>query len=92
MLRPLLQIKLWLLDRLRRFVGGPRRAHFHPGRQIIDLPLRELLLRRHLKVGVAVADRLNHQTFRRLARNDRQLARFAAFERQLFRIKSKPAF
>ena len=46
----------------------PRRAELHPLFEDRDFLVRQLLLRRHLEVGILVADRLDDQRLVRIAR------------------------
>ena len=69
-----------------------RRAHFHPGDQIVDLRVGKFLaLRRHLQVRIGVTDGFDQQTFFRIAGNDRR-ARVAAFLPAAFPIELQAAF
>ena len=60
------------LDDVRRLVARIGRAHLHPGLEVGDHRVGQLLLRRHLEVLILVVDRLDEQTFLRIARDDRR--------------------
>ena len=50
----------------RRVRGGPRCPEPHPSRELGDVRVRQLLLRRHLRF-IEIADGLNQETLARLA-------------------------
>ena len=68
------------------------RAQFDPGHEVGDLAVRKLLaFRRHLQIGIGVADGFDEHTFFRIAGNDHR-AVLAAFEQAFVGIEQQAAF
>src|SRR5204863_9303594 len=75
---------------LRGIAGGPGRAHLDPAGDVVDDRGRQLLLRRHLEVGVDVPDRLEEEALLRVAGDDRR-AGVAALEDLLAAVEPEGA-